>query len=294
MSKLIILYYTLMSSMMLIVNKVTIYMLPFPFFILSCQTLLAAAIMISFRICGNLHIDKLPRQFRPHFALLVMGFVGTIYCNIKTLQYSNVETFITFRSSTPLVISIIDYSFLGRQFVSKRSLASLLMMICGSAGYVYFDSGFHVMAYTWLMGWYMFYTFDVVFIKHVCDVVQMSDWSRVYYTNILASIPFTVMFLQCSNEMTSIKYFPISHSLIFMLLMSCVWGIGMSHATYVLRDAVSATSFTVVGIMCKVFSVIVNLIIWENHATPSGLICLCVCLIAGSMYQQAPKKPVSQ
>jgi hypothetical protein len=35
--------------------------------------------------------------------------------NIKVLVYSNVETFITFRSSTPLVLCIFDYLFLGRE-----------------------------------------------------------------------------------------------------------------------------------------------------------------------------------
>jgi GDP-mannose transporter len=36
------------------------------------------------------------------------------------------------------------------------------------------------------------------------------------------------------------------------LLLSCIIGVGMSHASYLLREACSATLFTVVGIICKV------------------------------------------
>ena len=41
--------------------------------------------------------------------------------NRNSLQYSNVETFITFRSSTPLVLSLCDYFFLGRAWPNTRS-----------------------------------------------------------------------------------------------------------------------------------------------------------------------------
>lgn len=36
------------------------------------------------------------------------------------------------------------------------------------------------------------------------------------------------------------------------LILSCLVGVCMSHAAYMLRDAVSATFFTIVGILCKV------------------------------------------
>lgn len=36
------------------------------------------------------------------------------------------------------------------------------------------------------------------------------------------------------------------------LFLSCTVGVCMSHSAYLLRDAVSATLFTIVGILCKV------------------------------------------
>ena len=49
---------------------------------------------------------------------------------------TDVETFITFRSTTPLVLSICDYIFLGRQLPNARSWSCLFVLVLGSIGYV--------------------------------------------------------------------------------------------------------------------------------------------------------------
>jgi GDP-mannose transporter len=69
------------------------------------------------------------------------------------LVYSNVETFITFRSSTPLVLSVFDYLFLGRKLPGGRSIFSILLLILSCSGYTYYDQGFKLEAYTWLCVW---------------------------------------------------------------------------------------------------------------------------------------------
>jgi GDP-mannose transporter len=59
--------------------------------------------------------------------------------------------------------------------------------------------------------------------------------------------------------------------MLFPLVLSCVVGVCMSHASYLLRDNVSATLFTVVGILCKIVTVIINFMIWDKHATLEGV-----------------------
>lgn len=285
----VIIYYTVMSSMMLIVNKVIVNQIPQPFFILASQMIFASCILQISSCMKIVSLESLPRQYRFHFVLLVFGFIGTIYCNIKTLQYSNVETFITFRSSTPILISFIDFSLLGRQFISLRSFTSLIVMLVASIGYVHFDSAYDVRAYAWLGGWYVFYMFDVVYIKHICNVVKINDWSRVYYTNYMSFFPLFLLFIAFE---TRSFLSDITAEGWILLVVSCIWGLGMSHATYVLRSTISATSFTVVGIMCKFFSVVVNVLIWEKHASNAGIGCLMLCLLGGSFYKQAPLKSV--
>jgi hypothetical protein len=51
---------------------------------------------------------------------------------------------------------------------------------------------------------------------------------------------------------------------------------------------VSATSFTVIGILCKVGTLVVNRVIWDKHAGLEGTAFLMVCMFAGMFYKQAP------
>jgi len=53
---------------------------------------------------------------------------------------------------------------------------------------------------------------------------------------------------------------------------------------------VSATTFTLVGVVNKLLTVLLNVAIWDKHSTPAGLFAVCVCLFAGTFYQQAPRR----
>jgi hypothetical protein len=41
------------------------------------------------------------------------------------------------------------------------------MLLLSSAGYAYFDKGFVINAYVWLAVWYVFFTFEGVWVKHM-------------------------------------------------------------------------------------------------------------------------------
>lgn len=286
---LIILYYAACSSSMLVINKVTVHFVPAPTFVLLCQLLVSAGAVQALNAAKLVEADALEWDKLKKFVWVVVGFLGTIFCNIKVLQHSNVETFITFRSSTPIVLSICDYLFLGRSWPNLRSWICLFFLTLGAAGYVLVDTGFAIDAYMWLAAWYVCFVFDTVYVKHMCDSVAMTSWGRVYYTNALAVAPLLVLLpsLKEQDVLFSLDWTPL---VIFPLLFSCVVGLCMSHAAYLLRDAVSATAFTIVGILCKVITVIINLLIWDKHAEPAGIACLSICVLAGTFYQQAPKR----
>jgi len=254
-----------------------------------CQMGASSAAVLLLDRAGVLKSEPMVWDKARKFMLLIFGFVGVIFCNMKTIQHANVETFITFRSSTPLVISICDFIFLGRELPNGRSWACLLGLLCGAVGYVMTDAGFRVEAYYWLAAWYVCFTFDTVYIKHVLDTVKMTDWGRVYYTNSLA-LGLLLLAFPFVGEWSYLQYNVWTMEQVVPLALSCLCGLGMSHATYMLRGAVSATAFTVVGIMCKMLTVIINCAIWDQHANSSGIGFLMVCLMAGSFYQQSPKR----
>ena len=69
-------------------------------------------------------------------------------------------------------------------------------------------------------------------------------------------------------------------------------GVAMSYFAFLCRAQLSATSFTIVGNACKVITVLINVSIWDKHATPLGLCCLFWCLVAAALYKQAPMRPL--
>lgn len=278
--------YTLCSSSMLLVNKVAVTYLPAPSTVMLLQLLSSAAAVRIFAAFGVVQAEKLEWEKAKHFMIVALAFLGTLYTNMKCLQHANVETFIVFRSSTPIITSVCDYLFLGRNMPNARGWLSLLVILSGAVGYVQCDAGFEVKAYYWVAAWYVVFIFDQLYIKFVCDTVPMSSWGRVYYTNFLATAPIFLLGLM-TREDAVLKDFKWSVRSFLALSVSCAAGVGMSYSAFLLRAMVSATYFTVVGIMCKVLTVIFNVLLWDKHATPRGLAMLTICLAAGSMYQQA-------
>ena len=106
---------------MLIVNKLSVHLLPVPSFVLLMQFFTSWAAVKAVGKMGLIVVDALEwSKFRAFF-LVSIAFQSLVFANMKVLQHSNVETFIIFRASTPLVVSVLDVIFLGRQLPDLRS-----------------------------------------------------------------------------------------------------------------------------------------------------------------------------
>lgn len=51
---------------------------------------------------------------------------------------------------------------------------------------------------------------------------------------------------------------------------------------------VSATTYTLVGVVNKFLTVLLNVLLWDKHSSALGIISVCICLVAGMFYQQSP------
>jgi len=243
-------------------------------------------------LCGLITVDALTWDKLRAFFFVSAAFLACVFANIKTLQYANVETFIVFRASTPLLISFADYVFLGRELPGCRS-ACCLLVLCGAAvAYVLSDSHFVVPGYVWVGVWYLVFCFDQLYIKHVVDTTPVeSNWGRVFYTNLWASIVSAGLVL--ATEPHALQHMRWEATNVAALTVSCALSVGISYFAFLCRAAVSATCFTIIGNACKVITVLVNILIWDKHATPAGLVCLSICLVVAALYQQAPLRSTS-
>lgn len=283
-------YYALCSSLLLITNKIALVLLPAPTVLLAIQLWTTVFAVYAFACLNIVQVKSLRCSTAVAFAPVVVCFLGTLFANAKVLQYSNVETFITFRSSTPIVLCICDYVFLGRRLPSLRSAICLIGLLVSSAGYALFDHAFDVRAYGWLAVWYMCFTGYEVVVKHTCDSIPLDNWTRVLYTNAMAGGMLLLAMPVAPKDYNIARSVTWNVASVSVIACSCVFGIGASHSAYVMRSMCSATLSAVVGIVCKVVTVAINMIIWDKHASGLELAFLAIGLISGAMYRQAPMR----
>ncbi len=148
-------------------------------------------------------------------------------------------------------------------------------------------------AYVWVAVWFAVFSFDQVYIKHAVTHVKMTTWGQVYYTNSLASLPL-IAYIVAKGEIAQLANFEWTQQSLLWLILSSVMGVAIAYFSFLCRGAVSATYFTVIGNTCKVITVFINVFMWDKHATPEGLACLFICLIAAYFYQQAPMRDDSK
>lgn len=148
-----IVLYALCSSVMLVINKVTISRVPLPGVVFCIQFLTTFLAIVVGKRTGHLEVDDLKAHTVLRFSPYAAAFVASVFLNGKVLQNSNVETLITFRACSPLFVSVLDWAFLGRMFPAPRSLIALVGVSIGAVGYVLCDSEFKMRgaaAYGWV------------------------------------------------------------------------------------------------------------------------------------------------
>uniref|UniRef100_A0A7S4F6F9 Sugar phosphate transporter domain-containing protein n=1 Tax=Chrysotila carterae TaxID=13221 RepID=A0A7S4F6F9_CHRCT len=280
------------SSLMLVLNKLTVHLLPAPSLVLLLQFASSWTVVKACGLCGLITVDALEWSKLRAFFFVSLAFLACVFANLKSLQFANVETFIVFRAATPLVISVADFAFLGRELPGLRSAACLLALAAGAAAYTLTDAAFEVHGYLWVAAWFTIFCFDQLYIKHMVDSTAVeSNWGRVFYTNLWASVLSGALLVSTEPHVfTQTIWTP--HS-ICALAASCTLGVGISYFAFLCRAAVSATCFTVIGNVCKVLTVLINVLIWDKHASAQGLCALGLCLLAAAFYKQAPKRGIS-
>mmetsp|Transcript_14131 Transcript_14131/g.17072 ORF Transcript_14131/g.17072 Transcript_14131/m.17072 type:complete len:280 (+) Transcript_14131:1-840(+) len=237
-------------------------------------------------------------------------FYLAIFTNGKVLQYSTVETFIAFRSLTPLLVSGLDTIVRGESPPSFRTMLTLVAIAAGAGSYAYDDVNFSVTGYTWAIAYLIIIVTEMVYAKHVTSTIGLSTWGLVLYQNTIAMFLFPFasvitgemadiyrLFFSIrkslpGDELPALSQVESSHYLdtLFPLFVSCVLGLGISFSAWGTRTAISATQFTVLGVACKLATVGINAVVWSHHAPLIAQISIIMCIIASVLYQQSAKR----
>lgn len=297
--------YSLCSGSLVLVNKLILHYLPFPSLVIVIQLLSSIFLIYGANFFGVMTIDSMKWEYFKPYMVYTVAFSTGVYTNMMCLNNANVETVIVARAMSPLVVSFLDPIFLGRELPSRRSLAALSMIVVGAFGYASTDEQFKTQgwsAYFWPTLYLGIITFEMVYGKQIVRSVKFQTVSGpVQYTNLLGWPPM-IMFAKMGGEFERfddmmrayganstyelIRKLP-SESIAFVVI-GCLVGTGIGYTGWWCRGKISATSYTLVGVLNKCLTVLVNALIWDNHATPSGIASLLICLVGGSFYKQAP------
>lgn len=282
--------YMFCSSLMLMVNKLSVHYLPKPSVVLLAQFISSAIFAWTIGATGLSEVDPLTWEKVSKFWPAVTAQLATIFSGVKALQYCNVETFIVFRASVPLVLCFLEYKFLGRELPDKQSALCLAGLLFGSCLYIATDVHFEVHGYYWIGIWYVAFNFDLAYLKHVVDTVKMTPFGGVYYQNTLGSVGLLAIAVLSGDIDSTLAPMSWERNVWVCVGTSCVLGMGLSTFSYRLRAMTSATAFAILGNVCKIVTVLMNWLFWDKHCTSTGLFGLMVCLVSAYFYKQSPRR----
>ncbi|CAA6671725.1 unnamed protein product [Spirodela intermedia] len=285
--------YALCSSLLAIINKYAITKFNFPGLLTALQYLTSALGVWVLGKMGFLYHDAFTWETAKKFFPAAAVFYLAIFTNTNLLRHANVDTFIVFRSLTPLLVAVADTAFRKQPCPSKLTFLSLVTILSGAVGYVMTDSGFTLTAYSWAVAYLITITTEMVYIKHMVMNLGLNTWGFVLYNNLL-SLMMAPLFWFITGEYADVfasfspdldSWFKVDAFLAVSL--SCLFGLLISFFGFAARKAISATAFTVTGVVNKFLTVAINVLIWDKHASTFGLMCLLITIAGGVLYQQS-------
>lgn len=152
-----VLAYSLCSGSLVLVNKLTLHYLPFPSLVIAFQLLACIFMVFSAKLAGFIDVDPFNWKYVKPYMLYIVFFSCGVYCNMRSLASSNVETVIVFRALCPVIVAFLDAVFLGREWPSQRSWAGLSTLVLGAYMYASEDEKFQTQGYS-AYGWPTLYT----------------------------------------------------------------------------------------------------------------------------------------
>ncbi|GLU01060.1 hypothetical protein SLE2022_183860 [Rubroshorea leprosula] len=284
--------YCLSASLLSIINKWAIIKFPYPGVLTALQYLTSAAGVL---LCGKLKFiehDPLDLLIMWRFLPAAIIFYTSLFTNSELLLHANVDTFIVFRSAVPIFVAIGETLFLQQPWPTMKTWISLATIFGGSVIYVLTDYQFTLTAYIWALAYLVSMSIDFVYIKHVVMTIGLNTWGLVLYNNLEALLLFPLELLimgelkKISHEISDESDW-YSFQVVLPVGLSCLFGLAISFFGFSCRRAISATGFTVLGIVNKLLTVVINLVIWDKHSTFVGTMGLLICMFGGVMYQQS-------
>mmetsp|Transcript_5664 Transcript_5664/g.23275 ORF Transcript_5664/g.23275 Transcript_5664/m.23275 type:complete len:335 (+) Transcript_5664:61-1065(+) len=280
--------YSICSTAMLLGNKVVLNQCPFPLALTCAQLTFAAA--TTFPILVFAGFTKLTPREVGFYIMEGVLFSVSIFASLKSLSLTNVGTVLIARSCLPIVV-LTGETMLGKKLkLTGRSCLSLVGVFLFGTLYALDAKGIRVNLYgvLWVIFWIILVAGQMIYGKWLVNAIALTHVERVFYTN-ACGLPLLLP-IACVEFRSAIDaLFTVGNP--FYVFLSCVVGVSIGYTSWQLRAAVSATTFSLTGVLNKMGTICIAFFIWPEEGSIVSFAALTGCIISGLFYQGA--SPVS-
>uniref|UniRef100_A0A6B2L7A5 Sugar phosphate transporter domain-containing protein n=1 Tax=Arcella intermedia TaxID=1963864 RepID=A0A6B2L7A5_9EUKA len=297
-----VVFYAFVSATMLVSNKWALVSFPHQHLVMLAQfasTAVFVRLLYFFRLIspaeGDLKVDgsKL-KQFIP----VVVWFYLSLVTNLTAMKYLSVDLITLIRTCTPFLVAFGDYFYLGRSLPSAQSWFSLCCLaLVTFLVFVHDTTPKHPGGLVWGLVWYLTLAGSMVFTRKFITDVKMTTHDRVFWNNVLCIPPglpmaflngdLEVFFSGASSTASDTSYPGTA------VTVSCLLGIAMAYAGWLLRARVSALTFTLIGVLCKIGSITINAF-FLDHLSVQSMILIVLGIIASTWYEEPKARVVEK
>ena len=286
--------YALCSSMLLVINKLAVRHFPVHNVVGAVQLAFTALFVEVARQLGYAKVERFSMERIRPFFVYNAAFAGGIYTNMKAVDHVSVGAVIAAKSCLPIFVCFVEHPVLGRQLPNTRSCFALAGVLVTAILYALYDRTLQVKGVTglfWLFAWFCLLAFQMVYGKFITEAhSSMSNWENVLYNN-LFGMPWMFLFFIMSREpYYLIHHLSITNMALLWVSLSCVVAVGISYTGWLARSCVSASTYSLVGVLNKIVTVAANGFIYPGETGTVGILALLCCIVFGVFYEDPPKQ----
>jgi len=278
-----VLAYSVCSTAMLLANKAALNTYPLPLALTCVQLIFAATVTLPLVLRGGF-----TRTSAKSLSLYVFEgilFAASISLNLKALSMTNVGMMVIARSCLPIVVYLLELLLGSAGGLSFRSTVSLVCVVAFSSLYALDAQGVKMnhIGLVYVAAWLLILACQMIYGKWLIAAVQLRHWERVFYTNgcglpvltILAHHETKLLFAEFSSDTVSNT----------ILLLTCVAGVAIGYTSWRVRSLVSATTFSLVGVLNKMGTICLAFLLWPSEGSYLSFVALVGCLGSGMLYE---------
>jgi len=277
--------YRAVSSTLLIINKAALVYYPYPNMVLLLQ--LASSALVAFFIeasQGTAETVLTWDNIAASIPVSISFFLG-VFTSINALKHINVATMIVVKTCTPVMVAVAEWGFRDYSLPEPRTWLSLVAVVVSTTASLSMTiSDVTAAGAVWVSIWFVVVVFNMIYSAHYANTVKLTANGRVLCENLISCFPVATAVLAWEAMKPGILDGLLSAGG-WWVAVSCLVGFGMSWFGWALRQEVSALTYTVIGVLNKLFTVAMNHTIWDRHGSVSSSGLLCLGIMAGAFYR---------